>query len=628
MKSQSIFGMCGPFLRTFALPTMLAVAAGFFTLQPAKAAANITLWDTRTAPSSAAPGDRAGWKPVPSELLALEANPAKAASDPGYYGREYTFKGDPVVENAGLTALFQSALGRVVIFSKAAVTTPEGGVQPSPGFGTKVIECTPLLGSTQPTRIRHSEILRNAGDEVVLKATFSVEGGVDASAVFSFGKNGTVEVSPVENARTLRLFSPVEYGIVPGFIGDDLIFNPAEYPSADALQLPAENVFVGLLRGENHTLTLTWPKGSQRLALRMGGDPSGKRRVESIDFDTGGQSLYLTASAAPGIWHREELKPTFLEKDAVIGWRRPFPARWKTQLMEAGVKTTFTFRESKGEIWRGVPGSYTYPVWFDGNDSHFFLSKKVPPKGESLIYFLEGQDTPADFPTPVDILKATLGRQASGPILDIAGRKLRTHHRRKEGEVHRACTCGYTEAIQAVFETGEETAKKDFIRQSLDDMVYFVRNHVERIEDYRRFAGEMATLLKSKESSSAPDLKDALENLSEIVRRIPDEYDVQKENMKTSDHASNLVRQTLALTARHDAGNLKAFMELLTAWRAMGGAQDYVVAQCHVITRKLSQETGYRLATHPEAVGLAEQIRTRCRQMLRNPDGYEIWADY
>ena len=101
-----------------------------------------------------------------------------------------------------------------------------------------------------------------------------------------------------------------------------------------------------------------------------------------------------------------------------------------TQLNEAGVNTTFTFRESKGQIWRGVPGMYTYPVWFDGDDAVYHMSKKVLPRGESIVYFLEGQGTPASVATPVDILKATLGRQMCESILDVAGRRPRTHHRR------------------------------------------------------------------------------------------------------------------------------------------------------------------------------------------------------
>ena len=60
----------------------------------------------------------------------------------------------------------------------------------------------------------------------------------------------------------------------------------------------------------------------------------------------------------------------------------------------------------------------------------------------------------------------------------------------------------------------------------------------------------------------------------------------------------------------------------------MGGAQDYLVAQCHTITRKLFQEAGYGCVNEAKAVAAAQEIRARCRQVLRNPDGYEIWADY
>ncbi len=69
-------------------------------------------------------------------------------------------------------------------------------------------------------------------------------------------------------------------------------------------------------------------------------------------------------------------------------------------------------------------------------------------------------------------------------------------------------------------------------------------------------------------------------------------------------------------------------MELLKDWRAMGGAQDYVLARCHIIARKLAQDAGYNCVSQPKAVLLAKEVRARVRQILRNPDGYEIWADY
>jgi hypothetical protein len=131
-----------------------------------------------------------------------------------------------------------------------------------------------------------------------------------------------------------------------------------------------------------------------------------------------------------------------------------------------------------------------------------------------------------------------------------------------------------------------------------------------------------------KTIAASPQLKFFTEPLLQTVQQIPHEYEVQKDNMKSLDHAADLTRQTMALTDSHTANNLAAYMELLKAWRAMGGAQDSLVAQCHMITRKLAQEAGYGCVNDPGAATVAQEVRARCRQMLRNPDGYEIWADY
>ena len=607
---------------------MLAATVVLPTIQRTEAATNVVVWDTGSRLAAAADlENRAGWKSVPSELFALEADPPKAASDPGYYGREYSFKGDAIVENSRLVAVFWSVKGRVVIYSKAGANRSAGDATQDVWLGNRIAECVPLQTTTQPTSISRVRILRNADDEVALEVAFSARDAADAAASFVFDRTEIVEIRSAENMRGVSLDSPVEYGVAPVFIGDDLMYGAADFPSANTLCIPAEHVFVGLLSGENTQLVVTWPKERLPVRLTLGNGPQGKRFIKSIDFDNSGQSIYLAPLTAPGIWHKETPSPAYLEKDMRIDWKRPFPARWKTQLYEAEVKTTFAFRESKGQIWRGVPGSYDYPVWFDGDDAFFHLSKKVPPKGESLIYFLEAQDTPLFIRTPVDIMKATLGRPMCDPMLDIAGRKLRTHHRRGGDGVHRACTCGCTEAIQAVFEKGEELTRKNYIEEALDDMKYFVRCHVERIDDYRRFADDVIHYLQAQESSS-PDLKPFFEGLEQIAQQIPQEYAVQKENMKSPEYVRELTSRTLALTSAKDPNNLNAYMELLKAWRGMGGAQDYVVAQCHTITRKLCQEAGYGCADLPKAIDVAREIRSRCRQALRNPDGYEIWANY
>jgi hypothetical protein len=601
--------------RAVGLLFLFALAPALIAAQPVSA---VVLWDGKVSAPFAANANRSDWKRVPSDLLTLEANPPKASSDPGYYGREYRFSGAAVVENQKLLAAFDPGTGRMVLYAKP------GGTAPGSGESAQMIEVLELAPAGVSNPVAQISIVRNVNDEVVLELAYP--GVPKGAVVFSFGRDAILEVKPSPELKSFTVTAPLSYAILPSFIGDDLIYGPQEEQGSE-ISVPSENLLLGLVKGEGAQFVMTWPNGKQQVRLGLAEGSGSARSITSVHLQNVGQSFFLAPMAAPGIWHREALTAAFLEKDVPLAWKRPFPARWKTQLFEETLKTTFAFRTVKGDIWRGVPGSYDYPVWFDGDQTFFHLSKKVPPRGESLIYFLESQATPDSIQTPVDILKSTLGRVVAERILDVPGRKLRTHHRRGDEGVHRACTCGCTEAIQTIFEAGEEVDRQADIKGDLDDMMYFVQHHVGRIGEYRHFAEEMVRYLESQRAS-APALREYLENLEQIVQQIPQEYSVQEQNMKSSSYADELVKRTIALTEKKDPNNLKAYLELLKDWRAMGGAQDYVVAQCHNITRKLAQEAGYGCASLPQAVTVAQEVRARARQCLRNPDGYEIWADY
>ncbi|MHC4585679.1 MAG: hypothetical protein ACYS3N_14200 [Planctomycetota bacterium] len=594
---------------------LLVTNPGISTAQRTQQKANTIVWDTQSPfVNTVDVRSMTDWKIVPADLLMLELNPSAAVSDPAFYGREYFFKGDVVVENEHLTAVFFSGKGKVIIYSR---TDPS----------KKRIEFVPLQIKGKPASIKHCSILQNTGDEVALEVSFSTKGAKDSfSAIFSFDRTGIIEIKPDENMKGIGLFSPIAYGVIPDFIGDDLIYDPEKYPSRTTLHVPSENLFLGLLKGQSDMLVVTWPMGKQRMKLVLDNNQE-NRLIESVDFDNDGKSIYLALLDAPGIWHKEELKPSYLEKDVTIDWKRPFPAKWITQLDEAGVKTTFTFKESKAKIWRGVTGHYNFPVWFDGGKTFYRLGKKVPPKGYSLVYALERKGTPASISTPVDIMKDTLGRQACDTILDLPGRKLRTHHRRGAVGVRRAATCGCTEAMQTVFDAGQEVRRKEYVAEAVDDMVYFVERHVERIEEYQVFANNMIKYLNLA-GKSAGDLKPFIDNMQKIVQEIPRGYKIQKENMKDLEYAAELSRKTKALTRKKSPQNLPTYNDLSMKWRTMGGAQDSVIGQCHAITRKLFQEAGYGCVNQPGAVKIAREIRRRCRQCLRNPDGYEIWPNY
>lgn len=425
---------------------------------------------------------------------------------------------------------------------------------------------------------------------------------------------------PRDDSLEVMLRASIKCGIVPGFVADDLIYEAAQYDPG-RVDIPAENVFMCLLEGADAMAVITWPDRSAR--LRAAADAGS---FKSVGF--GGRSaLYISLLTARRIWHIEQLDGRFLEKDVTIGWQKPFDAKWITQLPQGRVKTRYTFRNGKAKLWRGVTGSFTYPVWFDDDSACYRLSKKIPPKGNSIIYFVEGSGADRPVMSPAEMIKASLGRELAARIMDPAGRALRTHHARAGDGVRRACTCGCTEAIEAVFEAGREVEKRDYVNGAVDDMVYFVARHVERINEYRNFAESLGEYIESVDKSSS-QVKAYVGEIRTILEQIPQEYQTQLENIKTPAYAAQLARQTKELTGRADADNLKECKELCKKWRAMGGAQDYLLAQFHTITRQLAQEAAYRCAGRPAAVPTAREIRRRCRQCLRNPDGYEIWPDY
>lgn len=617
MDFRQDINRCGSFFWKTIGVLLLLTGTGTAAAQSRRETTPTRIWDTSSHFADTVDlQNKSSWKLVPANLLTLAQDPAAASSDPGYYGRAYAFDGDAVVENTHLIAAFQSQEGKIVIYSKA-------------DSNRKKLEFTPLEFKAGTARITNCAIVRNASDEAALEVTFSAgQAGKSVSALVLFEQSGIVEIEPAENMKGISLRSPIEYGVVPSFIGDDLIYNPKEYPSANTLRVPSENFLLGLLEGKNDALVVTWPDGKQRVNFALGGEATKTRLIESIDIDNDGKSVYLAILSAPGIWHSEELTPSYLEKDVASTWKRPFPAKWVTQLYEAGVKTRFAFKESKQErIWRGVAGSYVYPAWFSENGACYHLSKKIPPQGESVVYFVDRGAAGDSVLAPTDVLKTTLGRQTANRILDIAGRKLRTHHRRGAAGVRRACTCGCTEAIQAIFEAHQEADRSEYVDGAVDDMVYFVRRHVERLNEYRAFAADLMEFIDQARKSS-PELKPFLDGIEATTREIPQEYENQRENMKTLDYADELARKTKALTQKKDPANLPAYLELGKQWRDMGGTQDSVLGLYHSVTRRLYQEAGYGCAEQPKAVKIAQEIRKRCRACLRNPDGYEIWSDY
>ncbi|MCB1128947.1 MAG: hypothetical protein KDM81_20785, partial [Verrucomicrobiae bacterium] len=318
------------FLQTLRRCLYPLVLIGSVVLMAAAPAFGVVLWDTGSALTEGpSPAQRGAWRAVPSELFVFETDPLKAASDPGYYGRDYSFKGDAVVETEHLALVISPTSNRVLLYSKTHPLPPDGSAGEAGTLGAVIAEIAPVVGNAEAGRIRRVEVLSNIGDEVMLEVGYGVAGSPEVALDFSCGRDAIVAVRPRATVSRIRVRSPIEYGVIPAFIGDDLVLGPDDFGPGGDLCPPVEKAFLGLLRGEDCELLLTLPgDSSQPLVLRTAGRNGDGNDPRTLELEISGDGgFYLGAVTAPGVWHREPLAAAFLEKDVAIERKPPFAAR-------------------------------------------------------------------------------------------------------------------------------------------------------------------------------------------------------------------------------------------------------------------------------------------------------------
>jgi hypothetical protein len=583
----------------------------------------VRLWDTVTpVRGQASVAERKAWQAI---------TPAA----PGH------LQGDLVVETDGLVAAFASRLGKVLVYGTAG---PAGG-------GQAAVCPSQLLG--KQAAIASTTMAEQAG-VVMVEADFREpgRGGVDLPVTFWFTGTRTVAIRPEGATKGVSVSAPMDLAVLPSIVGDDLIYDPRDYPSAKTLSLPSEHFLLGLLKGEGSVLVMTWQglpeasSGSPREAmpsvrLELGGAGPEQSGIEAVTF-VGGNDICLAMLDAPGIWHREHLDPSFLERDVALQWRPPFPAMWLTQLYEDEVKTTFEFRHEKEEHWRGGIGSYTFPTWFSDGKAMLSLSKQlsgagaarpaapsaaeIGPEGEAIIYFLErSDDTPEQVESPIDIARRTLAGDARVGVLDVEGRP--TWWPMRPDAVIGGETCNVTDDLKKIFEAGQEVAKQIIVRAGVEDMYFHLEVMFERDGRYYPFAKDMIAYLDTQ-AEAKPELAPYLRELRAIPEQMIATYGQARDTMGSMDYAHELGAKTIALAAEKRPDNPQRFEELKQGWCGMGGTLEELSRRENTFARKLHQQAAYRAAENPEAVAVAEEIRKRTKQCLRRPDSYEIWENW
>ena len=534
-------------------------------------------------------------------LLALpptsRAEPASAKDKP----LEFSAAAPVVLQSSSQAATFDAEHGRIAISSRQGGQTKQRAE----------IEVEPLKRFQAYRTIRDGKPPRQ-GVEIF-------GGSPQAEFTLLVDDRGVFEFKPGKAGKLVLRGLHLRYGMVPGLVGTDFLYDAQTVPGADRLHVPSLNMVLGFAAGEDCTLVGVWPPGKQSAAwgLKPGAEP---RPIDSLSVDTAGQSLCFAFLERPGIWHAEPLKRKYLEKETVIGWKRPFEAKWigRFFITSDEYDWPFYFGSKPTKIWgRYIRGWYNYPLRFDGDATVVHFERQFLPKGDLLIYCLEPHPAHADpsILTPVEVLTGALGKAQADKILDPEGTVEQTLLE------HRLAVCAMTNSMQKWVDEGKAAAHREKIMQLCDDTAAFIRMIRQRAEAFGAFARETQDLLAAqvKErpelAAGAADLRTALATIQEMslreVPKVPLET-VRKwtaEMKKAAEEASPESR--------------RAFARLGAQCRSVAGTQDDLARTLSIQVIRFTEQAARIGVQSPQHARLAEELIVRARQVLRKPTWWE-----
>jgi hypothetical protein len=308
-------------------------------------------------------------------------------------------------------------------------------------------------------------IAQESPDRAVIRALHAA-GDAELGLSFVLTDAGMVTLTAKEGVQGVRIAGELAAGILPGIRLEDVVYRPEDFAELDRAHVPPENWFAALIAGGNGMVALAWPDGRQSVSLLCGEDAEAFRGVE-VALD--GKRLHIQMLSAPGIWHGEPLELGYLERNVELAWRRPFPATYKTQLSmraETTAARTFVFRNKPFEQYWPEIGECSWPVWFEEDRAFMRLSKKIPPRGEAIIYpFDEGDLTLMGFIRRTPLGEAIEARNAQLPL---------PHGPRDVANVG-FVACGGTNVMRrTLFELGLQQREREFLSEYADFLADYV----------------------------------------------------------------------------------------------------------------------------------------------------------
>jgi hypothetical protein len=592
-----------------------AIAAGQETTAPSPRA-RIAVWDTgRSIAGRLGPAffsDRTGWS-------------AAARNE-----KNSSFRGDVVMANGRILAVFRKQDPAVEVCS----VEPQG---PIPRVRLELL----ARSGAAPLRLTRMALVENTRSAARLEVAYATEQGAELSASFRIRRGDvSLQAAPGPGAGRLRLRCPSRFVALPDFFADDILMDASKIPVRE-LEAPSENFLLHFAGNEDAIVMCVFENRQQDVKILLS-DNEEERIATGSEIDFGaGRKIWVALMTAPRIWHSMDVDEEDVDRTIALDWTMPFAAQWRVDFTRANDLTDswemlLQKRGSSGYLkpawlgrgatpiqpdrkrWTTVLGWFRYPCWTDAEGRGYvqpLKHRRLMFRGPAVIYPINRvPETPIDSYTVVDVVRSSLGVGPCQYILDVEGQQ--------QKHVGQA-TCAARDALKAIYEKNQQQERRDEVEKALDNALAFVTHIRSRITLYIEFGKELRRYLESQKRAQ-PELSEQLDQLEQIAAQIDERLAQRREKIKTPQYVAEMnqdFRQNLLNYNGPDVlERLKQYTDELTQ---IGANQDELVGECRWIVRVLRQRAGIMMATDPQCAAVAEEIRSRTREVLAKPARYE-----
>jgi hypothetical protein len=542
-----------------------------------------------------------------------------------------SFKGDAVISNGRITVAARHQSPAVEVYAES----PEGPIAR--------LRLIVMTSRGEPAaRLEHVGLAENTRGTACLEVSCKTEQGASMAAKFRIKRGEVfVETVPGSGAGRLRTECPGRFVILPDFFADDILIDARRIPPS-MIEAPSDNLLLHLTGTGDGIGMCAFENRQQDVKLSLVGKGE-ERRITGSEIEFEGKNVWVAVLNAPRVWHYVNLKIDDAGSIIPLQWTMPFPAQWRVDFTRKDSLTDsweMLLQEKKnGKYikpswlggreetlqpnrwrWNTFLDEFSYPCWSDHQEKGYvqpLIKDAFQFQGPAVLYPLNRvKQTPLDAYTVVDVMRNTLGVGPCEHILDVEGQKTVYLGRP---------TCGVQGLLEEIYRAKQQKQKRADVEKHLNDGLAFVTHIRQRITRYIEFGQKMRKYLAAQRKEH-PELNDRIAELDKILERIdahiaPETRNIQKPEFVVQLNAD--FRKNIMDYDGPDAlERCQKYGKVLTD---IGGSQDELVGECRWIVRTLRQRASIMVSVDPRLAPIANEIRARTQEALRNPSDYE-WS--